>query len=258
MKILVVDDEVSIVDGIVSHIGSMPGFSGRVLGASSGDDALKIMEYFKPDLLVTDVEMPGMDGLSLLAVAQQRNLYANCIVLTAFESFQYARRALQYHVKDYLLKPIDWSQLENHIASLSLKEGVRKTIDTVLSDYSQMFKETQKPVISYSFKRILKFVNTNYGSDISLKQLSDYSGMSENSICNLFKKELGITFLEYIYQLRLKRAMEILLTEQRKSVKEVSSLVGYNSERQFFRMFKSHTGMTPQQFREKNLFEQGL
>jgi two-component system, response regulator YesN len=258
LKILVVDDESVIVQGIVSRIEKMECFSGRVLGAASGDEALKIMEYFKPDLLIADIEMPGMDGLTLLSIVREKNLCGNCIILTAFESFQYARKAVQYRATDYLLKPVDWTVMENYIQALFLKAGARKTFDHVLSDYSSIFKELQKTDLSYSFKRILKFITLNYGNDISLKQLSIYSGMSENSICNLFKKEMGITFLEYIYQLRLKKAMEILLTEQKKPIKEVSSLVGYNSERQFFRMFKSHTGMTPQRFREKNLYEQGL
>ena len=79
-----------------------------------------------------------------------------------------------------------------------------------------------------------------------------YSGLSENSICNLFKKELGITFLDYLYELRLKRAMELLLADNSPTVREIALKIGYSSERQFFRVFKNRTGYTPQQFREKH------
>jgi YesN/AraC family two-component response regulator len=258
LNILVVDDEDVIIKGLVNRIENMPFFSGRAIGAGSGEEALEIMEYYKPDLLITDIEMPGMNGLSLLSTVQQKNLCANCIILTAFENFNYARQAVHFHAAEYLLKPVDWDVLDRYITNLSLKMDADKAVGQVLFDYSERFKELQKTDFSLSFKRILKYAKTNFSNNISLKQLSVYSGMSENSICNLFKKEMDITYLEYIYKLRLKKSIEILLTEQKKTMKEVSAMVGYNSERQFFRMFKSQLGMTPQRFREKNLYEQGM
>lgn len=258
MNILVVDDENVIVDGIISRIENMAGFSSRVLGASSGEEALGIMEYFKPDLLITDIEMPGISGLSLISAVQEKNICTKCIILTAFENFHYARQAVHFHAAEYLLKPVDWNVLDTYITSLSLKLDTFKALDRVFLNYSNCFMELQKANLSNSLRRILKYINASYANEISLKQLSVYTGVSDNYICNLFKKEMGITFLEYIYKLRLKKSMEILLTEQKKTVREVSAMVGYNSERQFFRMFKSQVGMTPQQFREKNLYEQSI
>jgi two-component system, response regulator YesN len=258
VNVLVVDDESIIVKGIINRIEHISGFTGRAIGAGSGEEALAIMEYYKPDLLITDIEMPGINGLSLLSTVQQKSLCANCIILTAFENFNYARQAVHFHAAEYLLKPVDWDVLDRYITNLSLKMDANKAVGQVLSDYSERFTELEKMDYSVSFKRILKYVKINFSNNISLKQLSAYSGMSENSICNLFKKEMGITYLKYVYRLRMKKSMEILLTEQKKTVKEVSAMVGYNSERQFFRMFKSQLGITPQQFREKNFYEHGM
>ncbi len=256
MNILVVDDESIIVKGIINKIEQMEGFSGRVIGACSGEEALSIMDYYKPSLIITDIEMPDMNGLALLSIVQQRNLCTNCIILTAFENFNYARQAVHFHASEYLLKPVDWKVLEGYISDLSLKIDANKAMEQVLAAYSVHFKELDKSDLSLSLKRISKYVKANFSKDISLKQLSSNFNMSENSICNIFKKEMGITYLDYIYKLRLKSSMEILLTEQKLTVKEVSAMVGYSSERQFFRMFKGQVGMSPQQFREKSLYEQ--
>ena len=255
MNILIVDDECIIVRGIINRIENMSGFFGNVLGAYSGNNALSIMEYYKPDLLITDIEMPGMDGLSLLSVIQQKGLCKNCIILTAFENFKYAQQAVHFHATEYLIKPIDWRVLDKYIKDLSLRIDADKLVNQVLTSYSNLFDELQRTDFSLYFNYILKYVNTNYTNEISLKQLSTFFCMSEISICNLFKKEIGITYLDYIYKLRLKKSIEILLTEKKKTVKEISKIVGYHSERQFYRMFKSQINMTPQQFREKYLYK---
>jgi len=258
MNILIVDDEDVIVKGIINRIENMAGFSGRVLGTSSGEEALRIMDFFRPALLITDISMPGMDGFSLLSAAQEGNKCDHYLILTAYDNFRFAQQAIRYHVIDYLLKPIDWEELETHIRYLDLKTNEKRNVSQVMSDYSYLFPSCLNQGLSRSMSRILKFVEKNYANDISLAQIAAYLGIAPNSVCNMFKKELGYTYLDYVQQWRLKRSIELLLSTDDCTIHDIALLVGYKSERQFFRVFKEHVGTTPQQFKEKymqnNLF----
>jgi len=250
MKGMVVDDERLIVQGVTMHLQKMGEPNLTVVGAYSGAEALKAMEYFAPDLLITDICMPDMDGLALIAEARERGLCDTFIVLTAYEVFEYARQAVENHVLCYLVKPIDWAVLERHIRDLSMTQKVHVDVAEILERYSGLYAHIARDDLSHALGKIMKYIRQNFTKNISLLQLSIYSGLSENYICALFKKELGITFLDYVYELRLKCAMELLLTDEGKTIQEIAKRVGYHSDRQFFRIFRDHLGMPPQKFRD--------
>ena len=132
MKILVVDDEEVIVLGIIKKLSQLSDIPTTLVGAYSGEEALQVMENFIPDLLITDISMAPMDGLELISLTRAKGLCDHYIILTAYESFAYARQALQYQVMDYLLKPIDWSVLERHVRELAMKSDQQTRIAQVI------------------------------------------------------------------------------------------------------------------------------
>lgn len=107
-KVLIVDDEKQIVDGLRRMI-KWAEFGFEVCAsARDGLEAIPLIKAHKPDLVLTDVRMPRMDGLKLLEYVRgniPRDI--EFIILSGFSEFQYAKKALQYNVKDYILKPID-------------------------------------------------------------------------------------------------------------------------------------------------------
>lgn len=250
MKVMVVDDERLIVQGITMHLQKMKDANLTVVGAYSGAEALKTMEFFTPDLLITDIRMPDMDGLTLIAEARKRGLCDTFIILTAYEVFEYARQAVENQVLCYLVKPIDWAVLERHIRELTMTQRVHVDVAGTLACYRGLYAHIARDDLSHTLGKIVKYIHQNFTKNISLLQLSIYSGLSENYICTLFKKELGITFLDYVYELRLKYAMELLLAEEGKTIQEIAKRVGYHSDRQFFRIFRDRLGMPPQKFRD--------
>lgn len=253
MKVLVVDDERLIVAGIVKHLQAMRDVDLQVVGAHSGKEALSAMEYFLPDLMITDIRMPDMDGLTLIAEVRRQRLCDQFIILTAYEVFEYARQAVENRVLTYLVKPIDWAVLEGHIRDLAMARHVQLDVSKVLEGYQSLYAHIHEQNLSHALNKIVRYIRQNYTRNISLVHLSVYSGLSENYICTLFKKELGVTFLDYVYELRLKCAMELLLTEQDKTIQDVAKMVGYHSDRQFFRLFRDRLNMPPQKFREMYL-----
>lgn len=251
MNILMVDREKEFVQDNLRRIREMKDVPTQLAGAYSAEEAMEVMEYFVPDLLITDILLSSMNGFTLIANAKQKNLCENFIILTSSESFENAYRALKYQVMDYVLKSCSWLELEENIRRLAMKPKKQTKIDTFLGEHEDVFQVLNREDFSTSLEKIVRYIRKNYTREISLTVISEYSRMSENSVCNLFKKELGITCLDFICALRLRRAVELLLDERRQTVSEIAVQVGYHSERQLFRIFKDKLNMTPTQLFQK-------
>ena len=105
LKVLIVDDEAVVRRGIVLGI-DWASLGCAVVGeASNGEEGLAAAERYSPNLIITDVKMPHMDGIEMLRVLRERGSAAHVIVLTAYNEFDYARAALRLGAVDYLLKP---------------------------------------------------------------------------------------------------------------------------------------------------------
>lgn len=113
--VLLCDDEPSVTEFLKKNIPwESLGFN-RILSAKNGNEALTVFSEVKVDLLITDIRMPGMDGLELLSSVRKKCPDTHCILLTAYGDFEYARTALKLGVDNYLLKPIQISELIDSI-----------------------------------------------------------------------------------------------------------------------------------------------
>lgn len=254
MKILVVDDEEIIVRGIIKHLSKIPDMNISALGTYSAQEALNTLEQFHPKLLLTDIRMPDMDGLTLIETARRKGLCENCMILTAYEEFDYARRALENAVIGYLVKPIDWNVLDEHLYKLVSTEEKAIQAEDIMHQYTHVYPHVSNiDSLSPSMRKICRYIQKHYADDLSLTRLSFQTGFAESYICTLFKKQIGITFLDYVNELRMQQAIYQLIAQPRVPIKNVSMMVGYGSERQLYRLFKQYLDMTPQQFRALHL-----
>lgn len=111
MKLMVVDDEPILLNGIIRMIQKANTSFTEIVGAGDAIDALQKLASFQPDLILTDIHMPEMDGLALIKEVQAQNLGNRFVIITGYDDFAYARQALRYQVVDYLLKPINKDEL---------------------------------------------------------------------------------------------------------------------------------------------------
>ncbi|SEO89061.1 response regulator [Paenibacillus sp. OV219] len=111
MRIMVVEDEELLRDGLIKMIGRMSLNGSVVAIAGNGEDALEQLSHVGVDLIITDIRMPRMDGLQLLEEVQRLNLDIRSIILSGYDDFEYAKRALKLNCKDYLLKPVMFQDL---------------------------------------------------------------------------------------------------------------------------------------------------
>ena len=116
MKLLIADDEIQIREGLTEGIDWKKLGIDEVFSAENGLDALELCREKKPEILITDVRMPGIDGLELSRRASQLYRPVRVIVLSGFSEFRYAQEALKLGAVDYLLKPIDIDELEKKVS----------------------------------------------------------------------------------------------------------------------------------------------
>lgn len=130
MRIVIVEDEILIREGIVRLVKRVSPTHQVVGEAANGREGLAAVLTQKPDLVITDIRMPDMDGLEMLAQAQEHGCACPAIVLTAYSEFAYARQAVRLGVIEYLLKPIvmeDFIRALRHAEQLTLQNGAEPT-----------------------------------------------------------------------------------------------------------------------------------
>ena len=137
-SVLIVDDEPIVLEGIRTTIdweNSNFSFAGE---ASDGEIALSMIQEIKPDILITDIKMPFMDGLALSAAIKKIQPWIKIIILSGHDEFDYAKKAISIGIEDYLLKPFTSKEI-----ILSLQKAAER-IDrerNQLSDINRMKEE---------------------------------------------------------------------------------------------------------------------
>lgn len=106
MKIVIVEDEIRIREGLSKLVRKLNENYEVVGEASNGVEGLEVIRSVQPDVIITDIKMPMMDGLEMLNLLADKEIKAKTIVLSAYSEFEYARQAMRLGVKEYLLKPI--------------------------------------------------------------------------------------------------------------------------------------------------------
>ncbi len=245
LKLMIVDDEPIILDGIRGMIEQEKTPFTKIVTAYDGIEALEKMEYFQPDLIITDIQMPEMDGLELIRQAQKRNV-SRFIILSGYDVFEYARKAIQLHVVEYLLKPVNQQEL----ADLLKKLAIELMEERQSRSGAEMEQDQQSTPFNENVKMLKDFINNNYMKDISLSDVAEYLNLHPSYVGQIFKKETGDTFVNYINNLRIDKAKELLVGMPNTSLEKIARCVGYENRRTFYKVFRRYVGQTPGQYRE--------
>ena len=118
MRIVVVEDEIRIREGISRLLKKLNEEYEIVGAAENGQEGLALIRELKPDVVITDIRMPVMDGLEMLDRLHQENAGTKAIVLSAYSEFEYARKAMQSGVTEYLLKPISFGEFSRALTNI--------------------------------------------------------------------------------------------------------------------------------------------
>ncbi|MFB5675440.1 response regulator [Paenibacillus terreus] len=412
---LLVDDERPVLDNLESIL-PWHDMGIKVSGtAGNGMDALRLAEQDKPDLILCDIRMPVMDGLTFIAELRERGIDSEILLLTGYQEFEYAKTALKHGVREYITKPIDYGMLEDVLKSLAAEITLRKQKESELQarnkeigfwvkrnrirevltgeawstpsppislaeeegesyalfvaeacmyfeqtrqwgverkrEWNKQMSEQLEAIVQTRFVnpfvfqvregewciavedvlqteplsepavlqeiaeqfsgisagtgmegRLLahpgplqildlaavyhasrhvqpppgerlcllngdeygggrknaddaietakQYIAAHLGSDLSVEELADYTGISGSYFCHLFKARCGMTFLEYVTRERL-AAAKALLAGTSYSISTICSAVGYRERRYFTKVFHKHFGLTPSEYRDR-------
>ncbi|MBE5828726.1 MAG: response regulator [Butyrivibrio sp.] len=251
-KVLIVDDEKYVRMGIKSDTDwALIGC--EVVGeASNGLEALEVAETTRPDLVVSDIRMPKMDGIELAEKLIEKYPGVKVIFLTAYNEFEYARQAVRIGVSDYLLKPFSDGELEGSIQRLLHLHPNAPASSSELEE--QLIPLKKKEEVSNRYvQSAIEYIEDHYpDSDFSLGALAESMSVSEGHISRLFKAETDISINNYLTKYRIKMAMDYLKDVQVK-VYEVAEKVGYQDIAYFSNTFKKLVGKTPSDYQTKGL-----
>ena len=121
LKVLIVEDEVRIREGIGKLLSRSGGMYEVIKEAGNGAEGLKAIHELKPDIVITDIRMPDMDGLEMLDRMVKAGIHTKAIVLSAYSEFEYARTAMKLGVTEYLLKPIAYNEFMQSLENVSFQ-----------------------------------------------------------------------------------------------------------------------------------------
>ncbi|QJD87115.1 response regulator transcription factor [Cohnella herbarum] len=238
MKIMIVDDEPIILGGIVAMVRECRE-DAWIEEASDGFEALEKLRTFRPDLLISDVNMPEMTGLELIEETKRQGYCDKYVILTGYDEFEYARQAVRLGVMDYLLKPVQEGELQSVIDRLG-RHGESKE---ALSNRT----DSNGSALTHA---ILEYIHLHYGRDLPLDEVAAHGGIHPNYLCAIMKRNIGKSFVHYLREYRMERAMTMFRDNPRVQIDKVAQSVGYEQPRHFYKVFKKSTGFTPGQFRD--------
>ena len=331
-KVIIIDDELPIRKSLTQIINKRIPECSVVADAENGKDGISKICEFNPDIIITDIFMPQIDGLDMIREIRPN---AKIIVITGFRDFGKAQQAVNLNVFDLLVKPInhaklldsitnainsikteklislrilftaamgdcDISGIENYAALITREINQLNSVDIVFirEYFTKLFfamQETRSTVINtndeYTDNESLKamieqssdigeltdvfsecvnnitnsmqqqqlsniskhiqmaidYINENYKKKLSLEDVSFHINLSVVHTSRLFKKETGKTVLDYINEVKLTKAKQMLDTGKYK-VYEVADELGFSNSHYFSTLFKKFTGLTPSEY----------
>lgn len=246
LKVLVVEDEEMIRRGIVLAV-DWAALDCVVVGeAANGEEALEAVERYAPTLIITDLKMPKMDGIEMLRRLRERGSNAFVIILTAYDSFEYAQSALRLGAVDFLLKPFHDGELEQAVTTLRR----RLEPSAARGEAALPLPGLKKGDKSKYVLEAMDYIGEHYNDpSISVSAIAQSLGISEGHLSHTFKKETDYTLLNYLTRYRIHKAME-LLRDCRLKVYEVAERVGYRDITYFSATFKKLAGISPSEYQD--------
>lgn len=242
MKVVVVEDEELVRRGIVLAVDWAAVDCVVVGEASNGEEGLAVIRQCQPDLIITDIKMPKLDGIEMVRQLRAEGSTACVIILTAYSDFTYAQSAVKLGAVDYLLKPFHDGELEEAVTRLQR----RVQTDTLQAAGLNLPAGTKSKYVMEA----LHYIAEHYHDpDISVSSIARSLEISEGHLSHVFKKETARTLNSYLTSYRIHVAMD-LLRDCRSKVYEVAEQVGYRDITYFSSTFKKAVGLSPSEYQK--------
>lgn len=269
-KLLLVDDERIIREGIKFMV-NWTGLGISIHEAKNGLEAYDVIVNEMPHIVLTDIKMPGLNGLELIEKTKEKFPDIVFVILSGYGEFDFARKAMQYGVKYYLLKPSNENEITDVLIKVidelrekiekekfisSIKSKMEKTMPQVKEQFLRDFYGHNARKNNALIDSILKCINENiHNEQLTLSWIAkEIVYMNEDYLGKLFKKKMNENFCHYVNRVRMEKAKRMMEEIKDCKICEVAEQVGFGSNPQYFaQIFKKYTGYAPTEY--KKLFE---
>ena len=238
LRVLLVDDEIMIREGF-KRLFDWEAHDCEVVGeAADGMEALAQIDALIPDIVIMDINIPIMNGLKVIRLSRMKHADTAFVIVSGYDDFAYCREALRLHITDYILKPVNYEEFGTCIDNLKISLFERR-----VSAAEETEKQEERTITG-----ITRYLQEHLAEEMSLSVLAENFHLNPQYISQLFKNEIGVTFLTYLTGIRMEKAKKLLLSTSL-SVAEVAEQSGYGDYRVFTKVFKKSEGSTPSQYR---------
>lgn len=240
LRLFLIDDEPSIRQGL-AELFPWEEWGYRVTGIyENGKAALADLRLLRADVVLSDIRMPTMDGITLARHIHDEQLPVRLVFLSAYADFEYAREGLEYGVRDFIVKPLRYENLKETFLKL------RK--DCFLCGASEAQLQHAAPSVSSQADH---YISTHL-ADASLENAAEHLGISAQTLSRAYKKETSKTFADALLEARMRRAGEMVCTLNLRLF-SVAEALGYSNAKNFTRAFHHFYGMTPSEYRKAHI-----
>lgn len=249
-RIVIADDEEIIRNGLKNLIESYDLNLSVVGTASDGEEALQLIQEYQPEIILMDINMPFMNGLQVIEKTKELDPNSKIVIISGYDQFEYAQKALELGVFSYLLKPIQYRDFKNIIV---------KAMDSYCERMWEINRLKEIDVDNGNNKCIgnqaINYIKENFTqNDLTLNLIAEKLHISQSYLTRIIKQKTGVSFTDYLNKLRINMAIKLLLDNNRNyTINDIANMVGYSSQHYFSRAFKNYIGLSPNQYRNQNL-----
>ena len=262
-RVLIAEDEPLMRDYLITNISRLhPAFLAAD-AAHDGVAALALFETNSYDLVITDLRMPGMDGLQLIERIRSMGKTLPIIILTGYDEFEYARTALHFGVAEYLLKPLNDDALRETLERLERillqhRNAMRLPKDLSPKNIAQFvatcFSETDGEH-TMLVERAAVYIATHFTEQITQTDVAEALNITPAYLSSIFHEEKGESYTKFLTRLRMMQAALILKSNSGMNIQSVAEQTGYASDKHFISVFKNYFGTTPNDYRQRKTEE---
>lgn len=257
IKILIADDEGHQRALLADIVDRRFGREAEVRTAENGRLAVDAAALWAADVVLMDIEMPGLSGIDAARQILAQHPACKIVFVTAYSLFTYAHEAVKLGACDYILKPVDPDDVERAIRRAAAQGEAQRQLEALAASAGLLESADSCDKTNLLMGKVKKYLQHNYmACDISLDSVSAMLGLNASYFSALFKRTFQVNFLDYLTELRMEAAKE-LLRDPLRSTAEVANMVGYESANYFTRAFKKKVGMTPTDYRRRAVQDRG-
>lgn len=235
-KVMIADDESYMLEAMENLINWEKMECQLVYKAKNGQVLLEQLKKSQPDIIITDIKMPVIDGIEIAKYIYEHKLSTKVIFLTAYAEFEYAQEAIQYDVCGYIIKT-------------SVIEMLPAMIQKAIGKLTAVTEDNRDNFSDDILGKLQRYISEHYTDKLNLSQISKELHSNGSYLSRLYKTKTGQNLFDVINQMKLEKAKEYI--GQGKRIYEVAQLVGFDDVSYFSRVFRKYEGCSPREYENK-------